>query len=180
MQPCWQSIAFLPPPFSAPAKLRFRTKQPGPWRKRRQQELRARKTCRQLGASSGSESRTGGTIRYTRFKNQAGSSAHPFWYRPFSGDPARRDLSKVKLPKHSINSAIRSFAAGLLLGAALLSCGGLAAQSAPGNAVRAAIGAYGIELSGQRDQRRGIGARPSIFRSTTPSSVACRRTWASY
>jgi len=37
----------------------------------------------------------------------------------------------LKLPKHSISSTIRSFAAGLLLGSALLSCGVLAAQAIP-------------------------------------------------
>jgi outer membrane protein TolC len=94
----------------------------------------------------------------------------------------------LKLPKQSINGTIRSFAAGLLLGAALLFCGGLAAQTAPetssapslaptassfqGSVTRGEASAQIVDLSLDDAMQRGLQANLGIILSGTQTAAA--------
>ena len=92
------------------------------------------------------------------------------------------------MPKHSINSTIRSFGAGLLLGSALLSCGALAAQAIPetssapslgptasdfqGSVTRGEASAQPIDLSLDDAIQRGLQANLGIILSGTQTAAA--------
>jgi outer membrane protein TolC len=94
----------------------------------------------------------------------------------------------LKLPKHSISSTIRSFAAILLLGFALLSCGVLAAQAIPetssapslaptassfqGSVTRGEASAQPIDFSLDDAIERGLQANLGIILSGTQTAAA--------
>ena len=92
------------------------------------------------------------------------------------------------MPKQSINSTIRSIAAGLLLGSALLGCGALVAQAIPetssapslaptassfhGSVTRGEASAQPIDLSLDDAIKRGLQANLGIILSGTQTAAA--------